>query len=657
MSWIQDLYDTYVACEGNEPPGTERLMPIAHTTQQAHIEVILDGNGMFRRAILVQKEDTVLPATEASAGRTSGEAPHALADKIQYCAGDYSSFGGTKKSYFSGYKERLSTWCQSPYAHPSAKAVLIYVNKLSVVADLVQSGVLNASNGVLIVNEKSGGTNKESNEEVSGIFKLLTPKKEGGKSVQEQGDAFVRWRIEVPGNPNSATWDDPTLQIAWQKFEASQRTSKGFCMVTGNLESVLAEQHPARLRHGADKAKLISSNDQSGFTFRGRFEKSEEAASLSFEVTQKAHSALRWLIKRKQAYRNGEQVFVSWALGMQSIPDLWSDSKSLFDDSNSRETESPIEHVTDIGDVGQSFSLRLNRAMAGYKANLEGDASVVVMGLDSATPGRMAIIFYRKLRGSDFLSCLEKWHSTYSWRIRFAVDDPFEKKKKRIEWIPSAPSPKSIAEASFGKRLDPKLLKATIERILPCIVDGREIPRDLVESTTRRATNRVGLDNWEWEQTLGVACALYKGFHKEREYQMALEKERKTRDYLYGRLLAIGERVEDTALYIAKESRDTTASKLMQRFGDRPFSTWKIIETSLVPYFSRIKAKWPGVQAELKSSLDEITGLFDPKDFVNDSRLTGEFLLGYHCQRQFDNDERLKRISDSKNKTSQEGAQ
>lgn len=657
MSWIQDLYETYENCVGKEPPGSEPIMPVAHTTQQAHIEIVLDGNGVFRRAVLVQKEETVLPATEASAGRTSGEAPHALADKIQYCAGDYHSFGGTKKSYFIGYQKRLSAWCQSPYAHPSATAVLVYVSKLSVVADLVKTGILKSSNGVLIVNEKSAIVNKELNEEASGIFKLLTPKKEGGKSIQEQGDAFVRWRIEIPDDPHSATWDDPTLQAAWQKFEASQRTTKGFCMVTGKLESVLAEQHPARLRHGADKAKLISSNDQSGYTFRGRFENSDEAASLSFEVTQKAHSALRWLIKRKQAYRNGEQVFVTWAVGMQTIPDLWSNSKALFDDSDSNQAGSVIAQVTNIGDVGQSFSFRLSKAMAGYKANLEDNASVVVMGLDSATPGRMAIIFYRKLRGSEFLSCLENWHSTFAWRIRFAVEDPTERKKKKIEWIPSAPSPKSIAEASYGKRLDAKLLKTTIERILPCIIDGREIPRDLVESAIRRAANRAGLDHWEWEQTLGVACALYKGFHKESGYQMALEKDRKTRDYLYGRLLAVGERVEDTALYIAKESRDTTASKLMQRFGDRPFSTWKTIETSLVPYFSRIKAKWPGVQSELKDSLDEIIGIFDPIDFVNDSRLSGEFLLGYHCQRQFDKDERQKRISDSKNKVSLEGAE
>src|SRR5439155_12503237 len=102
----------------------------------------------------------------------------------------------------------------------------------------------------------------------------------------------------------------------------------------------------------------------------------------------------------------------------------------------------------------------------------------------------------------------------------------------------------------------------------------------------RRASNRKGLEQWEWENALAVACALYKGSQlrnpKEiRRYSMALEPDRNTREYLYGRLLAIAEHIEDRALYVAGERRDTTAAKLMQRFAERPFSTWKTIELSL----------------------------------------------------------------------------
>ena len=119
--------------------------------------------------------------------------------------------------------------------------------------------------------------------------------------------------------------------------------------------------------------------------------------------------------------------------------------------------------------------------------------------------------------------------------------------------IRDRPAPADIAEAAYGTRVDDKLRKATVERLLPCIVDGLPVPVDLVKSTTRRASNRVGLDRWDWERGLGIACALFKGYHTERGYQMALEQDRTSRDYLYGRLLAIAENIEGRALFVAGE--------------------------------------------------------------------------------------------------------
>ena len=73
-----------------------------------------------------------------------------------------------------------------------------------------------------------------------------------------------------------------------------------------------------------------------------------------------------------------------------------------------------------------------------------------------------------------------------------------------------APSPITIANACYGKRLDDKLKKSTLERLLPCIIDGRQIPIDLVDSVVKRASNKSGMDYWEWARTLSVACGLYR---------------------------------------------------------------------------------------------------------------------------------------------------
>jgi CRISPR-associated protein Csd1 len=288
-------------------------------------------------------------------------------------------------------------------------------------------------------------------------------------------------------------------------------------------------------------------------------------------------------------------------------------------------------------DTAQAFALHLNRAIAGYSAKLDLTGDVVVMGLDSATPGRMAITFYRELKGSEFIQRIKAWHQQCAWPQNFGDDKNFV----------GAPAPRDIAEATHGDKLEgdngKKLAKASIERLLPCIIDGRQIPEDLVLSARHRATNRLGFERnikkrneRAWEKCLGIACALFKGFHTERSYQMSLEQNRISRDYLYGRLLAIAESIESYALFLSDETRDTNAARLMQRFADRPCSTWRTIELGLTPYKSRLGSseKSAAFLRKRNKLLDEVVGSFQSDDFINDSALSGEFLLGYHCQRQ-----------------------
>jgi CRISPR-associated protein Csd1 len=235
----------------------------------------------------------------------------------------------------------------------------------------------------------------------------------------------------------------------------------------------------------------------------------------------------------------------------------------------------------------------------------------------------MAISFYRELKGSELLDRVQEWHEQYAWPQDFG---------KNLRFV-GAPAPREIAEAAYGTRLDDKLRKATVERLLPCIIDARPIPFDLVASAARRASNRVALAYWEWERCLGIACSLIKGHYVHRSYQMSLEPDRNSREYLYGRLLAIAEEIESRALYVAKEKRDTTAARLMQRFAERPCSTWRSIELALCPYKTRLRTSRGPFLHKMEARLDEITAAFATNEFTDDRPLSGEFLLGYHCER------------------------
>jgi CRISPR-associated protein Csd1 len=269
----------------------------------------------------------------------------------------------------------------------------------------------------------------------------------------------------------------------------------------------------------------------------------------------------------------------------------------------------------------------------------------------------MGIIYYRELLASEFLHRLDRWHQDFAWPQRHNIEAPQQgkkKQKKEVVWLKCSPAPRNIADAAYGDILksNETLKKNVMERIVPCIVDGRHFPRDIMETAARRACNRhinrlpeqysnLKSEQAAWERHLGVACALYKGYYirhpiteKRREYDMALEEDRRSRDYLYGRLLAIAEWIEEIALNVAGEKRPTTAARLMQRFADRPYSTWRIIEPGLQPYMQRLQSNRAGFLVNRQKELDSVMSMFEPGDFPNDKALDGEFLLGYHCQKQ-----------------------
>ena len=629
MSWIQKLFETYENCQSMIGAGSDEkevpLLPICHTTQRVQIEIVIDGNGNFKRARVVPKDEarTIIPCTENSGGR-AGIKPetHPLCDKLQYVAQDFGDFGGevtigyanNPKEPFEKYHEALENWCNSEFSHPKPRAILKYIVKGNVIKDLIDHQVLFTGNDGKLLKKWDTKTGNDAPD----IFKVSTN--------SSQSDAFVRWIVEIPNDVQTAVWTDSSLFEIWIKYYSSTKEKSALCYVNGT-ETPLAVQHPAKIRNDGDKAKLISSNDISGFTFRGRFLTAEQACGVGFEVTQKAHNALRWLIGR-QGYRRDDQAIVAWATTGKEIPDLLADPCSMLGLDKLYSDSLPLISTA------QELALKLKKKIAGYSADIGGATGIVVMGLDSATPGRMSITFYRELIGSDFLKRINYWHESCAWihtyrHKEIVVSGRGKKKKVPVKFV-GAPAPSDIAEAAYGSKVDNKLRKTTVARILPCIVDGQNLPRDLVEAAVGRASNRIGMEDWEWNKTLSIACALYRKYHEKEEFDMALDLNRKTRDYLYGRLLALADSLEEWALKEAGENRQTNAARLMQRFADHPYTTWMTLELSLGPYKARLGSK----SSNRQHLISEVIAMFEPDDFINDRKLSGEFLLGYHCQRE-----------------------
>jgi CRISPR-associated protein Csd1 len=609
------------------------LLPICHITAQAHIEIIINDEGNFLRAQIINNKNdatTIIPCTEESASKVGIKpACHPLCDKLQYVAGDYSKYGGTVTSGFlsdpeepyRNYIEILGKWCESEFAHPKAEAVLKYAKKKTLIRDLVEYRLLFIGNDGKFLG-------KDQIKREKGTVDIFSV-------INSQENAFVRWMVEQPGDLETKVWKDKTLWESWIKYYLSTKRKESICFVTGE-EAVLTNNHPKYIRVKGDGAKLISSNDTTGFTYRGRFQVDGQACNVSLEVSQKAHNALLWLINRqgkvfwvkgKGGRKDPSLAIVAWGTSNIIIPQPTDDSLDilLYGSLPNEEIELP--------NTAQNFALQLRKKILGYNASVNILKSVQIMAMNSASKGRLAIIYYQELDISDYLDRINKWHEECAWIHRYRPkqeqnNNTNTEEKKYYTFI-GAPAPSDIAGAAYGEKVDDKLKNITILRILPCIIDGTQLPRDLVESAVRRASNRIGMEKWEWEKALSIACALFKKYNRKENYQMALEENRKTRDYLYGRLLALAESLEKWALDISHENRDTNAARLMQRFAERPYSTWRTIELSLAPY----KARLGGKSIKRQRMIDDVIASFNPEDFISDKRLSGEFLLGYHCQR------------------------
>lgn len=631
MSWLEKCYETYENCQQEigiqkfQAEGDKRsyvpLLPVAHTTQLVNIEVELDQNGDFQDARLLAKDEqtTIIPCTEESSARTSGIVPHPLVDKLQYIAADYPAYGGAKKSGWNLYHTQLQDWCSSPYADAKVCAVLRFLEKGCLVASLVQKHILFLDENGKMPTKWTG--NKD---EKPKILETL--------ASADQTESFVRFRV---GGIDLA--QDEAVRESFIHYYEMKQQRVDYCTVQGKQMAV-STLSPYKIRNPGDRAKLISSNDSTNYTYRGRFVTAEQALSIGYETTQKAHSALRWLIS-KQGCSNGDQTVVVWGTKGEPIPDITADSMDLGDDFAAAFAQLGQPQLPPATE--SEYAERFNKAIQGYGKALDEKANTVVMILDSATQGRLSIRYYRELAGSELMKNITDWHRNFAWKLNYRSApesaEPGQKPKwKRVSFW-GAPSPADIAKAAYGEKADKKIIQQTVERLVPCITEGKYLPRDLMLSAVHRATAGIGLEPWEYQKTCGIACALICGYYhrnKKEDFVMTdgkyVDETIDDRSYLFGRILACAEQIERRVQSQTGEPRPTNAERLRLVFVQRPAKTTALLQQKLTPYLNRMRAN--GVSRDKRySTLQELVGRLGAENYTN-KPLNELYLLGYACQ-------------------------
>lgn len=604
MSLMQKAVETYNAhahLAGLVQEGHQPLAPVAHTITSAAVEITLDssGNLVNMRAVSKDEPKIIIPVTEGSAGRSIKPCPHPLCEQIGYLSGE-------NPVKFQLYTEQLERWASSVHSHPMLAPILHYVRSGTLLRDLDQYG------------------------------------------IKKDDKALVRWRVNgLPDDQSSACWMNRELFrafTAWYLDEISERTPE-LCMISGETD-VPAAQHPKGIIPIMANAKLISANDSSGFTFRGRFTEDTQAATVSYVASQKAHNALRWLASEQGVITQlggparpqriggrvvfGGRTFLCWNPKGKPVPSPSSPLPLFISVSE----PAPAEPT--------SYREALRRTLNGFLTELpENCGGVVIAAFDAATAGRLSITYYNELRASDFLHRLYQWDELCCWWNWDAASGQYTIQSPSLWRIMNCAfgtqrSAKQGSDKSASRlETDERIARQQMQRLLACRVNGAAMPEDIKRALVNRASSPQSYDSGIYADILFAACAVIRKYHYEHsekeKWPMALEKSRKDRSYQFGRLLAVLEKIErDT--YRDDEKREPNALRLMSVYRSKPLHTaCQLQEKICTAYLPRLK---PGVRVYYQNLIQEIMTEINsfPQSAWN-ARLDDSYLMGYYLQR------------------------
>lgn len=602
MGLFQKAVETYNRMEGLAGAESEErravLAPVGFITTGVKIAITLTENGEFVKAEHIadtftdnkgktqkREKKIIIPVTEKSAGRTSSSAkftPHPLCDKLMFICPEY------KESY-AAYLSQLEEWCNSEYACSEIEAILEYVKKGTVRADVASAY--------------------------------------GKKAVKDTD--FVCWRVlsDNCAQPEEV-WKNQTVinsYINYCQSKADASSEKALCYVSGEFVTS-AQQHLKGVVSYLPSAKLISANDKENFTYRGRFTDDAEALTMGFISSQKAHNALKWIVSN-DGFSFGSRLIVCWnPKGKKTL----NPTVSLFPKFSGTEENPTPTNYRDI----------LAKTVLGYKKGLDLTDETVTAIFDASMPnsGRLAVCYYSEMAAYDFLERLRFWDETAAWiHPAYGV---------------TSPALKNIVDAAYGvlrkenekqkTETDEKVLSEAMQRLLLCRLERSPFPADIMRCAVQKCSSLQLYDNdgksKNRDEQLFTTCAIIKKYRYDRfkeEWIMALEPEKKNRSYQFGRLLAVLEKAERDAFDSdddSDEKREPNAMRMQMLFVKRPMYAAKlIIEQLKNAYYPRLK---PGTRNRYDKLIGEIMLVISGCPEGETGKPLGEeYLMGYYLQK------------------------
>jgi len=617
MGWMQKLceaYDAGIVCDQSKE--AVALVPLGFVRKKVkyHVVLTLDGKFVSADELADELQSQEIPSTPQAESRTGDKgAPFPLSEQLKYLV-----FEENNLQRFHQYMEQLKAWCDQPGAPECLRAVYIYLDGHTLLADL----------------EGQPGLKLKYYKDAK--------KREG---TGEDTKAMVCFSVQMQDESNDDLWMRLDVRESWSRYLAGKLPgNREFCYVEGKMLPIM-ENHP-KLK---GNAKLISAKDaEYPFQYRGRFVGERSAAQVSFDASVRAHNALTWLISRQGMQRYG-MTWVVWNTNGAAMR-VPIDQKNGFFEEEEEEDEEPVSrraidtfeaYAADVGSKALGDRKKLDE-YAPERANC-----AVIIGLEAATDGRMSVTYYQECPGNEYVERLESWYQDCCWWCF----NP----QKRVREI-TTPSAEKIAVAVMGidavnaakkdkkcEKSHTKLVRRLHTQILSCISEQRLLPVDMIHDAFDRACAPLGFVSgrdrqWSraaWAASLDTACAMIRCFQRRKTGEGAeifdpeLQTDSHDADYLFGRLLALADCFEEKVM-ARGTGYPTNAVRMMQKFVQNPFGTWPKIHNKLIPAFQKSgsDARWFQIIAE------EIEQAFTNGDRYKRRKLSWKFLQGFSSQRQ-----------------------
>ena len=492
--------------DGDADAAKRALIPYGHTTLPVSLTVLVDANGCIR-GVAKRKSTIIIPCTEESMGRTIKPVPHPLFDQLQYVD------SGRSPEKTSMYLQQLAKWKGDD---AKLEAVFKCVSEHSISEAAAHYGV---------------------------------------ELTDKDDKAGVCFEVQI-GLEDSDLSNDVDIRNRWIAYlqRSQHRLGKD---VFGEDLYTPTTNFPKKVVSSDANAKLLSANDSTNFTFRGRFSSKEQALLVDSASSQKINSTLRWLVNNHGTL-TGNQAIVVWAIKRpEEKPVLNPQSGSFdFDDSFSSIADESKALHDDISDALNATNVQyakiFSRVLRGYEGaedlKKHNDPMVVVI-LDAATTGRLGVTFYCELQKDEYIKRILQWHVDAAWPLTSFKKSIVEGAERvNVVQYEGAPSFTDIINCACdtsdrSSKSYKRFAKDVKERLIECMFGGAQFPMSILNAACHKVTRPMGYDNIRvWRRDFEIACSLWKKHYidetrkqhrQEDVITMYLEPNRDDRDYLY----------------------------------------------------------------------------------------------------------------------------